>query len=269
MAHDAELLERAVLVDFYEALTPDLASSLRVEAHQIADCWSLLASALPPSAIVINRTIGLGLRQPAIEQTVRSLAELYNRAGIARYFIHVHPDVASTTLNGWMERHGLKWARGWVKFERGADKPPDFSTDLEVRPACDEDAAVVGNIVADAFDLGAEAAPWVSRLIGRSGWYVYVTTSDGLVAGTGSMMVQGETAWLDWGATAPNYRQRGSQSALMARRIKDALDLGCKRLFTTTGEEIQGDPQHSFRNIVKAGFKPLYTRLNYAPPRPR
>jgi GNAT superfamily N-acetyltransferase len=71
--------------------------------------------------------------------------------------------------------------------------------------------------------------------------------------------------WLDWGATAPAFRRRGSQSALLRRRILDALDMGCRLILTETGEEVEGDPQHSYKNILRMGFREAYVRENYAP----
>ncbi len=81
------------------------------------------------------------------------------------------------------------------------------------------------------------------------------------------LFVKDGVAWLDWGATAPEFRGRRSQSALLNRRIRDALDLGCRLIATTTGEEVPGDPQISYRNIVKMGFEPAYVRQNFAPPK--
>ncbi|HUG99452.1 MAG TPA: hypothetical protein VMQ83_09790 [Gammaproteobacteria bacterium] len=44
------------------------------------------------------------------------------------------------------------------------------------------------------------------------------------------------------------------------------LELGCRKLLTCTGEAVPGDPQHSYRNILKAGFRESYVRDNYALP---
>ena len=84
-------------------------------------------------------------------------------------------------------------------------------------------------------------------------------------AGTGALFVQGQHAWSDFGATAPEFRRRGSQGAVLARRIDHAVGLGCNRIFTCTGEDVAGDPQHSYRNILRLGFEPTYVRENYAP----
>ena len=86
-------------------------------------------------------------------------------------------------------------------------------------------------------------------------------------AGTGAVFIDGETAWMDFGATSPQFRCRGSQSSLLRHRVQFALEQGCTRMFTCTGEAVPGDPQHSYSNIQKAGFVEDYVRANYAPPK--
>jgi hypothetical protein len=41
--------------------------------------------------------------------------------------------------------------------------------------------------------------------------------------------------------------------------------LGCSVLFTMTGEDVPGDAQHSYRNIMRAGFREGCLRDNWAP----
>ncbi len=85
-------------------------------------------------------------------------------------------------------------------------------------------------------------------------------------AGTGALFIDGDVGWTDYAATAPAFRRRGSQSALLLHRVQFALDHGCNQVFTCTGEEVPGDPQHSYSNILKSGFKEEYVRRNHVPP---
>lgn len=101
-------------------------------------------------------------------------------------------------------------------------------------------------------------------------WHAYVSvTREGRIAGGGALFVKDGVGWLDWGATDPALRQRGSQAALLRHRIRVALDMGCHTLVSATGEEVPGDPQHSYRNIVRMGFSESYARENYALPKGR
>ena len=71
--------------------------------------------------------------------------------------------------------------------------------------------------------------------------------------------------YLDFGATHPDYRRRGSQTGVLNTRIRDALDAGCTSIVTMTGEAVPGDDQHSYRNIARAGFSEAYLRENWIP----
>jgi hypothetical protein len=72
-------------------------------------------------------------------------------------------------------------------------------------------------------------------------------------------------AWFDWAATRPEFRRRGCQGALLRQRVRDALDASCDWMVTETGEAVEGDPQHSYRNILRAGFELLDVRENWVP----
>ena len=191
----------------------------------------------------------------------------YAEAGIERFFIQLHPDAAPSTIPETLIGHGLEKARGWQKFSRGRDPVPAPKTDLTIREIGQADAAASAEIACNAFDLGDEARPWLEKLPGRDRWHIFMTFDGDEPAGSGALFIDGDTAWTDFGATAPAYRQRGSQSALLRTRVQFALDHGCTHIFTCTGEDVPGDPQHSYSNILKCGFHEDYVRLNYAPPR--
>jgi hypothetical protein len=86
-------------------------------------------------------------------------------------------------------------------------------------------------------------------------------------AGTGAIYVENGLAYFTFGATAPPFRGRGGQTAVLLARVSAALDLCCRLWATSTGEAIVGDPQHSYNNILKAGFREGYVRRNFALPR--
>jgi len=103
----------------------------------------------------------------------------------------------------------------------------------------------------------------VAALVNDERCQMYLSYEGESPAGTGALFIDGDNGWLDWGATAPSFRRRGSQALVMAARIQKAVESGCKNLFTETGEEVEGDPQHSYNNILRAGFEELQIRSNY------
>ena len=265
--HPAEEIERLALQDLHACVTPELRAGLGIRSEVIGGGFMSLAAGLPASAIVINRTIGLGLGAPETEETARRVVESYSDVGVARFFVQVHPEALPENLAQMLEALGLEKARGWQKFARGRDPVPTPRTDLEVKLIDTEFATASAKITCDGFDLGDEAQPWLALLPSCDRWHVFMAFDGDEPAGTGALFIDGDTAWTDFGATAPAFRKRGAQSALLAARIQFALDQGCTQLFTCTGEDVPGDPQHSYSNILRCGFKETYVRANYAPPR--
>jgi GNAT superfamily N-acetyltransferase len=81
------------------------------------------------------------------------------------------------------------------------------------------------------------------------------------------VFAHGDVAWLGMAATLPEARGRGSQSAILARRIERAAELGCSVVATETGARTSDRPSGSYRNILRAGFEEAYLRPNFASPR--
>ena len=49
----------------------------------------------------------------------------------------------------------------------------------------------------------------------------------------------------------------------MCATYRAAAEAGCEVVVTETGEPVEGLANGSYRNIVRAGFEPLYVRPNY------
>lgn len=267
MGLEAEFIEREALADLHAAATPDLSERLGLRTRRIGSALVSVAGALPASAIVINRALGLGLATPETVETVRGMLALYRDAGVERFFVQCHPVAQPAELRAWLCAAGLEKTRGWQKFCRGRRAIPDVRTDLTLEEIGPDQGHAFGRIVCNAFDLGEAAVPWLAQLPGRPGWHVFMSFEAGKPAGAGALFIKDGIAWTDFGATDPGYRRRGSQAALLALRIEHALEHDCDQVFTCTGEEVPGDPQHSFRNILKLGFETDYVRDNYAPPK--
>ena len=82
-------------------------------------------------------------------------------------------------------------------------------------------------------------------------------------AGSASVYLSGDSGYLSFGNVLPEYRSRGVQSDLLSRRINAARERGVKWLYVDTGESTDENPNPSYWNILRKGFRMLYHRLNY------
>ncbi len=269
MRHEAETIERAAEEALHDVADADLRARLGLASVPVAGGVALIAAALPPTAVVANRVLGLGLDLPLSEAAIEEVSSLYREAGVERYFVQLLTPSLDAELVAMLHAAGLERARGWQKFTRNAASPPPpvATRGLEIREIDEADGIAFAEIVCAAFDLGDAAVPWLAGLPRHPDWRAFMAFEGTTPAGAGALFVQGDAGWTDWGATAPAFRRRGVQRALLAERIRAAAEAGCRRLHTCTGEAVPGDPQHSYNNILRCGFEETYVRENWAPPK--
>jgi hypothetical protein len=159
---------------------------------------------------------------------------------------------------------GARWAKMW----RDTDEPPEEQTDLRIERIGIDLLDAWATVVLEAFELPPFLAPYVTATVGRPGWHHYMAFDGDDGVGAGATYVMGDVAWLGFGSTKVSHRGHGSQSAIFARRIRDARDLGCRLLITETGEELPDRPNPSYRNMIRAGFRLAYQRQNWLEPTP-
>jgi GNAT superfamily N-acetyltransferase len=267
MSYEGELIERDSMIDLHAAATPEVVESLGLRALTVGGAFVSIASRLPATAVVLNRTLGLGLTKTETRADIVETVNTYRTIGVERFFVQVHPDAAPSTIGDWLVAEGLEKARGWQKFCRGREAVRRGTADFRIDEIGPEHGAAFARIACNAFDLGDAAVPWLAALAGRSRWHIFMAFVGDEPAGIGALYVEDDIGSTDLGATAPRFRGRGIQQAVLARRIECALDLGCREIVTCTGVAVPGDPQHSYSNIKRAGFRETYVRENYAPPR--
>ncbi len=152
-----------------------------------------------------------------------------------------------------------------MRFIRDDSVPAASSSELRIEKIGSDHAHEFARIVCQAFDISEAAIPMIAALDNDPRWHLFASFDGETMAGAGAMFVQDDIAWLDWGATTPKYRGKGSQSAIMVTRIEHAKSLGCKHIITEMGEAVASDPQHSYKNIIKHGFAEMRMRQNYKP----
>jgi len=212
-----------------------------------------------------NRSIGLGVGRPAGEVDVDAAMQAFRSAARTSFVIQLSPFARPSAIEGWLEARGLRRGRRWAKLWRDAEDPPQERTDLEVRrlDVARRDAWI--EVVLAAFEMPHELEALIRATFDAPGWSHYMALDGDVVVGTAAMELFGDVAWFGFGATLESHRGRGSQSAMFARRIRDARAAGVRLCVTETGEDIPEDPNPSYRNMIRAGFRLAYLRQNWLP----
>jgi GNAT superfamily N-acetyltransferase len=164
-----------------------------------------------------------------------------------------------TALDSRLEQRGYARTRAWVKFARDTSPLEHRPSQLQIddRP----DVHVFAATLAEGYGLPAEAASCFAFL-DRPGFRGLVAWDDDVPAAAGALYVDGDQAWLGAAATRPAFRGRGAQTVLIAARLDCARALGATTASVETGAHA-GEPEPSYRNILRAGFVEAYTRPNW------
>lgn len=247
-----ELGELEAFRDLYAAAPP----GLDARSKELGGALCLRLEPLP-AVTMFNRVLGLGLEAPATDGLLDEALEFLR--GVQAY-VAVAPE-AEPDLAARLEARGLRRDRGWTKFSRPATGPHDVGSELRV----ERDGR--GDAFAEAAQRGFEVPElfraWLASLAGREGWQCFVAYDGDAPAAAGALYVAGTVGWVGIGATVPAQRGKGGQGALLAARIRAAGEAGCEVVVTETGAPVDGQPNGSYRNILRAGFEPAYVRANY------
>jgi GNAT superfamily N-acetyltransferase len=231
---------------------------------RVVEIGGALCTSVPaaPASALLNRVLGLGLDEPATEEALDEIEAFFAGSGVS-YGITVTPEVEPPELTALLEARGFSRGYAWAKFRRGLEPVTARESDLTVELIGADRGDVFAEVFQRAYGTPELLRPRLEQVPGEPGWHCFVAFAEGAPAATGAVFVTGEVGWLGMAGTLPEFRRRGAQTALLAVRVEAAREAGCSVVVTETGEAVEGRPSHSYRNIVRAGFEPVYVRQNY------
>lgn len=265
-----EPIERRMYLDLYDALPASVARKCGISRAE--DGGALQLTCETRNHPFFNRVMGVGARAEKLAAWLDRIEEHYAGRGITRWMLQVAPAGLSPGLTDALSERGLVPLRGWVKH---AGRVDDLRASIATRPGNlrverigSEGGEAFASILVPAFDFPGGSGSWPAATVGRPGWLHYLAYDGEMPAACGAMFVMAGVATLTFAATRPECRQRGAQTALIARRIRDARDLGLDWIVTETDEELPHRPNPSYRNVERAGMPARYLRSNWGPPPP-
>ena len=259
----AEIVETAQLElwkQFFEDCSPAFKQKMGIQTHTFGGASATMMGSYP--TLFYNRVLGLGIQQPATEAMLDEIIELYSQHELSLR-IPLSPYAQPGDLPTWLKDRGFKHTGNLAKMIRGNEPPPRIETDLRVQRVDESDAAQFGAIFARAFEWPDWSAQMAEEMIRMGIVYSYMAYDGDVPAATGVLHVSGDVGGLYHAATLPEFRRRGAQGAIMARRIQDGIDSGCHWFSTETFKGKPESPNPSFHNMLRTGFELAYMRPMY------
>jgi len=257
-----DALEARAWLDVYKAAPAEYAARAGLDLVETPDGIGLALRDVPTG--LLNRFRLTADPAPISAASVqRALAWLGRHANAVQVIDAIAPP--GSGAHGLIEAAGLPLAGRLAKFWRGtAPLPPTTDCSLTIREAGPAEGMDFARVAQVSFGMPDSLLGWFSALPGRPNWRIYVAYDGAAPAATGAMHVTGDTAWLGWGATVPEFRNRGGQNALLARRLQDGMAAGVRLFTIETGQPADGEPPGgSYRNIERAGFVFSHTRHSF------
>ncbi len=244
-----------------------IAAARTAMAADVVELDGALALRVPeaPGSPMLNRVVGLGLEREATEEQLDAATEAM--AGL-RHYVTLSPSAQPAEIATWLTARGYGHGWGWMQFRRGVESVPDGRTDLELVEIGPGGASDFARVVREAYDLQPEVESVIRGAVGRDGWTCWLAYAGDEPAAAAALFVDDGAGYLGFAGTAAAHRGRGAQGALLAARIRRARDLGCRAVYTETGERRPDRPSNSYRNILRAGFEELYVVANWISPAP-
>lgn len=261
---ELERIERNAWEDMARAAPPQFAAAIGLETRRMGSALFLAAAKIPQ--FQFNWLAGAGLGGDDGSCVGEAVAR-FRDVGQTKFIVQIAPGPNAATMENLARDAGLQASPlSWAKLCRETRNAPDVATSLGIREVGAEERNVFAESAIAGFGMPAPMAVWLSQIVGRPHWHAYVSFDGEEPAGAAALYIDGDFAWLGIGATRPEMRRRGGQSALLARRIADAAKYGARHAVTETGVPQEGQPAPSYKNILGCGFDVAYVRPNWTLP---
>lgn len=260
MARACEHVEARAFTDLYRALPPGLAAALGARIEYCGSATVLLATNLANR--LFNRVLSLGIGEVATEEQLDTILHLYQGSSIP-FSIQLSPFAQPPGLADWLERRGLTVRFHAAKLYHEVVRASEVPTDLRIEHIGPAFAHIWAEVAGTIFTLPEPVRQWLAALVGRPCWQHYLAFDGAKPVATGLLYIHDGLGWLGWGATLASHRRRGAQRAVFARRICDAAELGCRWLTAETRPNSLEQPNPSYHNALRSGFRLAYLRPAY------
>jgi ribosomal protein S18 acetylase RimI-like enzyme len=188
----------------------------------------------------------LGFTGPVTAELIARIAEFYRSEGCAQAGLQILPELLPPDWDEICAANNLVAGSKLARLACAAVRDTG-STDLRIAPIVDFEEWI--SVTFTAFGMTGGFAPALIALAADPHYRSFGAWDSEKLVGVGSVYIRDGIGYLNTGATLPEYRNRGIQSALIGVRAKEAAD--CRLLVSDTSAE----PNPSLGNLLRAGFE--------------
>lgn len=223
----------------------------RLEVRKIGNC-SLIYEPNSPNSIYYNRVKGFGMKD--IDK-LDQILDIYREQNIIPCF-----DMTPNNING--EVSTALFNHGYTVFEQLAfmqviPKVYEGSiNEIDIVEVTKENAEEFVNIVIESnggMDIDASVIKRKAPYFYKPNFYNFISYIGGKVGGIGSLFINNKEGYIANDYSFKDFREKGSQKALLMYRINKAKELGLEKLYTDVEF---GSISHN--NMQKLGLETVF-----------
>jgi GNAT superfamily N-acetyltransferase len=264
----AELTEIMAYADFATSAPTSVREALGLGVLHVGSARALAIREDPSH--FFNRAGGFGADSPITVDDLVRVCDFYRERGVSQGSLMIAPPLLPPDWAAIAAKLGLAENSRFIKLGCDIETLPTAAGLAPLDPGwrvgvveahqAQEWATVMmttfGFTTPDLIEMAASC-------VGKANWRQYAVWAGERIVAVGSVFLNGECADMFGGATLPEARGRGAQSALLTARVRAATGEGCRWLVAETGVEGPGEHNPSLHNMVRVGFEPLYERANW------
>jgi hypothetical protein len=264
-------------------LTLDLELARRIEhaeAQAAVECAEAMKRFRPASGAAVRRAaggfaiycgksspitqaVGMGLDGPVSSSEFDTLEEFY-RTREEAVRVETCPLADPTFIEQFGQRgyRVTEFSNVMARSLTGDETPPEAAEGVTIEKVSKDQLDLWTQTVcegfADTFPVSQELLETMKMFAFAPKTELYLARVDGKVAGGGTLALHDGVAGLFGASTLPVARKRGVQTALLQKRLVRAAQAG-----SDLAVSLAQPGSTSQRNIVRQGFRVLYTRVKF------
>lgn len=257
---EEDIIEAKAFIDLFKVAPQTLVDQAHFDCVPLGEGCAISLPSAP--AMGLNRILGLR----SIDELNTAYDWMSKKHG--RRYLQLNAEAASAKTREWIEIRGLSaHGSGWAKLRREAPLAPmSCNGDVLPRKVRSDEAESFGAMMCAGFGFPESLTPLWSAIVGKNGWTCFFGELNGEPIATAAMYASDGWAWLGGGTTAPQFRNRGAQKALITARLNEGAAQEVKTFVVETAQPSAGGTNISHANLLATGFKQVYTRMNYLLP---
>lgn len=207
----------------------------------------------------LNRFLGM----KELNEKLLQKADKFFSGKQGKHALQIPPDLLNETNLALLEKYGYKHANSWVTFYKDTSPVKTKGTDLEIKEIGPEYALEFAYTLNEVFGFPHEFDGIAASSIGKKDCVTFMAFAGNKTAGSAGIYFTGDNAYLSFANVLPEYRRHGLQGEFLRLRIDAARARGVKFVFVDTAEDSPENPNPSYWNMLRYGFRLLYNRPNY------